>query len=76
MEIEYCCNGGFYIHAEEDEKSGKYRRILKVLVQFEGNYTRILGFPDRKKEKKFQECYVVIKKEKESTFVYNFEFLI
>lgn len=31
----------------------KYRRILKALVQFERNHTRILGFPDRKKEKRF-----------------------
>lgn len=51
MEIEYCWNGGFYIHTEKNEKSGKYRRIPKLLVQFEGNRTRILGFPDREGKK-------------------------
>lgn len=76
METEYCWNGGFYIHTEENEKSGKYRRIAKLLVQFGRNRTRILVFPDRKNRNMFQGCYVVIKKEKEITFAYNFEFLI
>ena len=54
--------------------------IEKLLIQFKGSHIRILVFPDRKKEKKLQEFYMIIKKQKqswkESTFLYNFEVLI
>lgn len=54
--------------------------MSELLIHFKGNHIRILVFLDRKKEKKLQEFYMIIKKEKESwkesTFLYNFEFLI
>lgn len=40
--------------------------IANLLIQFKGNCVRNRAIPVKKKGKKFQEFYMIIKKEKES----------
>lgn len=64
MEIICCWNGGFCIHTEENEKSGKCTMIAKLLIKFKGHHIRILVFPDGKKEESSKNSIWLLRKRK------------